>query len=174
MLSSQANGTQTFCGIKNLRHLFRASHLGNNSTSLCLGQVCFLGQGACSGRDVGRQQPVWKLFADALGSGHKVLQWDTHSLLHAVPGPSSTSPLLPGKGGSQRGSLTSSKNVLVCSTISLKQKLMSLSVSSSRIFFRAFKLSQTTSVRAKWYRPLMIDSNMICLCFFTCQGTKVS
>lgn len=45
-------------------------------------------------------------------------------------------------------------------------------MSSSRIFFRAFKLSQTTSVRAKWYRPLMIDSNIICLCFLTCYGTR--
>lgn len=92
--------TQTFYGVKNSRHLFkflpRTSHPGNNSTSLGLRQLCFLNQGARSGRE--------KLGAVACGL-QKLSEvatkgwWGTHSLLHALCGPF---PSLPGKGDSQR------------------------------------------------------------------------
>lgn len=159
--------TQTFYGMKNSRHLFkflpRTSHLGNNSMSLSLGQLCFLDQGARSGREMLGAVACVEVVCKTLRGGYQGLVGYQHC----------ADPSLFSKGReTPRGPLSSSKKVLVCSTISLKQKLMSVSVSSSRIFFRAFKLSQTTSVRAKWYRPLVIDSNIICLCFFTCYGAR--
>lgn len=52
VLTSQANSTQTFCGMKN-KSFVQVSSLGNNPTSLYLGQLCFfLGQGVCSGREM--------------------------------------------------------------------------------------------------------------------------
>lgn len=112
--------TQTFYGVKNSRHLFkflpRTSHQGNNSTSLGLGQLCFLNQGARSGREklgavacvdvVCRSSQEWLPRAGGA---------PTVSSMHcADPSQVSQGRETP------RGSLTSSKKVLVCSTISLK------------------------------------------------------
>lgn len=66
---------------------------------------------------MGSQQPVWELFVEALWSGHKELARAPPTVFKSYSGLPS---LLPGKGDSRKGSLTSSKKVLVWSTISLK------------------------------------------------------
>lgn len=112
--------TQTFYGMKNSRHLFkflpRTSHLGNNSTSLCFGQLCFLDQGARSGREM----------LGAVACVEVVCRSSQEWLPRAAGAPTVSSmhcanPSLFSRGReTPRGSLTSSKKVLVCSTISLK------------------------------------------------------